>query len=258
MFPATPSNAEQDKTAIPAPAGEELPAKGMGAGRPPVPGHDGEKDERNGSFTDTEKASGAGTFCSSEPRPGTSWMRMRTPSPATPRDRGSKDSLPPTDPALPSTMLQQLQYITAVVTKAPWFTQADSTSADWGKSSGVDTPRTRASTGETAESLNIEEKLPVKEVTAEDAPSKGSIGHPYCCAAPCKYIKKARGCKDGVDCDRCHLCVFRCIKPGKKATEDSLQNSSTVDGSPPLETCTQVRPKRRHGTRGRKHRQAPA
>jgi len=37
-------------------------------------------------------------------------------------------------------------------------------------------------------------------------PSRGSIGHPYQCNEACKYNSKVRGCKDGADCDRCHLC----------------------------------------------------
>lgn len=40
-------------------------------------------------------------------------------------------------------------------------------------------------------------------------PSVGSIGHPYTCAEFCKYAKKARGCKDGADCNRCHLCTAK-------------------------------------------------
>jgi len=39
------------------------------------------------------------------------------------------------------------------------------------------------------------------------APSFGSLGHPRACAAACKYAKK-RGCKDGAQCTRCHLCVW--------------------------------------------------
>jgi len=36
--------------------------------------------------------------------------------------------------------------------------------------------------------------------------SVGSTGHPYSCGAACKYAKKTKGCKDGVNCERCHLC----------------------------------------------------
>mmetsp|Transcript_155550 Transcript_155550/g.270616 ORF Transcript_155550/g.270616 Transcript_155550/m.270616 type:complete len:233 (-) Transcript_155550:144-842(-) len=42
------------------------------------------------------------------------------------------------------------------------------------------------------------------------APSAGSIGHPFTCAEPCKYVrKKNRGCKDGAVCNRCHLCEWK-------------------------------------------------
>jgi len=39
-------------------------------------------------------------------------------------------------------------------------------------------------------------------------PSIGSQGHPICCQLPCKYVRKRKGCKDGVNCTRCHLCGF--------------------------------------------------
>jgi len=39
-------------------------------------------------------------------------------------------------------------------------------------------------------------------------PSIGSKGHPLCCQLPCKYIRKRKGCKDGLNCMRCHLCHF--------------------------------------------------
>lgn len=39
-------------------------------------------------------------------------------------------------------------------------------------------------------------------------PSVGSVGHPYRCAAPCKYHLKPAGCKDGKMCARCHLCKW--------------------------------------------------
>eukprot|EP00930_Biecheleria_cincta_P007087 TRINITY_DN10821_c0_g1_i1.p1 TRINITY_DN10821_c0_g1~~TRINITY_DN10821_c0_g1_i1.p1 ORF type:complete len:176 (+),score=29.09 TRINITY_DN10821_c0_g1_i1:48-575(+) len=39
--------------------------------------------------------------------------------------------------------------------------------------------------------------------------SFGSVGHPLTCNSPCKYIKKSKGCKDGANCDRCHLCEWK-------------------------------------------------
>ncbi|CAD7963197.1 unnamed protein product [Amoebophrya sp. A120] len=38
--------------------------------------------------------------------------------------------------------------------------------------------------------------------------SKGSVGHPHACQQACKYHGKKSGCKDGKDCDRCHLCFW--------------------------------------------------
>lgn len=39
--------------------------------------------------------------------------------------------------------------------------------------------------------------------------STGSAGHPTCCADACKFVRTARGCKDGTRCTRCHLCKWR-------------------------------------------------
>lgn len=41
---------------------------------------------------------------------------------------------------------------------------------------------------------------------ALQVPSRGSSGHPDGCGLPCKYARKAKGCKDGEACARCHLC----------------------------------------------------
>jgi len=60
-----------------------------------------------------------------------------------------------------------------------------------------------------------------QEVTAEVAPSLGSIGHPHNCALACKYCHRPRGCKDGYNCTRCHLCPWRrqIEKMGEKSWE---------------------------------------
>mmetsp|Transcript_54736 Transcript_54736/g.127737 ORF Transcript_54736/g.127737 Transcript_54736/m.127737 type:complete len:259 (+) Transcript_54736:72-848(+) len=43
-------------------------------------------------------------------------------------------------------------------------------------------------------------------------PSRGSDGHPTNCKPPCKYVRKSRGCKDGENCERCHLCPWRGLR----------------------------------------------
>lgn len=47
-------------------------------------------------------------------------------------------------------------------------------------------------------------------------PSVGSLNHPHGCADFCKYNKKARGCKDGDACVRCHLCTSKKPQPPKR------------------------------------------
>lgn len=38
--------------------------------------------------------------------------------------------------------------------------------------------------------------------------SIGSQGHPVSCGPACKYAWKSRGCKEGLQCARCHLCLW--------------------------------------------------
>jgi len=56
------------------------------------------------------------------------------------------------------------------------------------------------------------ELSPEAFVPAQPCLSRGSVGHPFTCAEFCKYAKKARGCKDGANCDRCHLCTCKSQK----------------------------------------------
>lgn len=46
--------------------------------------------------------------------------------------------------------------------------------------------------------------------------SYGSQGHPFSCGPACKYASKGKGCKDGANCDHCHLCKWK--KPVSNAT----------------------------------------
>jgi len=42
----------------------------------------------------------------------------------------------------------------------------------------------------------------------EKVVSKGSVGHPNSCGLGCKYANKPRGCKDGINCTFCHICLW--------------------------------------------------
>jgi hypothetical protein len=56
-------------------------------------------------------------------------------------------------------------------------------------------------------------RLQTKNVTnqIQTGVSVGSMGHPHCNGA-CKYNSKAKGCKDGEQCDHCHICVWKNTK----------------------------------------------
>lgn len=60
-----------------------------------------------------------------------------------------------------------------------------------------------------------EDVPPVPEI----ANNAGSVGHPENCGLACKFARKARGCKDGDDCVRCHICRFK--PPRKRRVADA-------------------------------------
>eukprot|EP00931_Biecheleriopsis_adriatica_P081552 TRINITY_DN54890_c0_g1_i1.p1 TRINITY_DN54890_c0_g1~~TRINITY_DN54890_c0_g1_i1.p1 ORF type:complete len:237 (-),score=37.65 TRINITY_DN54890_c0_g1_i1:122-832(-) len=62
--------------------------------------------------------------------------------------------------------------------------------------------------------------------------SQGSMGHPYSCGEACKYAMKARGCKDGEACPRCHLCQWK-KSDRKRASKDA--KAAVSEQVPPAE-----------------------
>jgi len=38
--------------------------------------------------------------------------------------------------------------------------------------------------------------------------SEGSAGHPFSCAAPCKWARRSKGCRYGASCTSCHVCKW--------------------------------------------------
>eukprot|EP00930_Biecheleria_cincta_P087806 TRINITY_DN77042_c0_g1_i1.p1 TRINITY_DN77042_c0_g1~~TRINITY_DN77042_c0_g1_i1.p1 ORF type:complete len:252 (+),score=41.88 TRINITY_DN77042_c0_g1_i1:138-893(+) len=57
--------------------------------------------------------------------------------------------------------------------------------------------------------------------------SVGSLGHPFSCKEPCKFVTKLnRGCKDAASCLRCHLCVWRKTKTGKLSGQVAKQSQA--------------------------------
>jgi hypothetical protein len=61
--------------------------------------------------------------------------------------------------------------------------------------------------------------------------SAGSKGHPLCCAEPCKYQNKLRGCKDGATCDHCHLCEWKPARGRKNAPRGTRKGTGRSAGA---------------------------
>jgi len=74
--------------------------------------------------------------------------------------------------------------------------------------------------------------------------SKGSLGHPHSCAAPCKFAKKGRGCKDKEECDHCHLCVWKDLTRQRVISRGSIGHPRRCAGP-----CENMR--RAHGCKNK-------
>eukprot|EP00931_Biecheleriopsis_adriatica_P085658 TRINITY_DN6038_c0_g2_i1.p1 TRINITY_DN6038_c0_g2~~TRINITY_DN6038_c0_g2_i1.p1 ORF type:complete len:337 (-),score=62.42 TRINITY_DN6038_c0_g2_i1:36-1046(-) len=59
--------------------------------------------------------------------------------------------------------------------------------------------------------------------------SRGSIGHPVSCAAPCRYVKRKEGCRDGANCPNCHECFW--TKASGRDANDAQQTQLQAKSS---------------------------
>lgn len=128
------------------------------------------------------------------------WARVRTPSPDT--SYYAWRGCPPPPPYLQMTPALAPQL--CVADRLSWRQAQHQTCCAGSRSmAGTDEDITEgANSGTTSD-----------EDTAWLLPSLGSVYHPHGCAQPCKYFQKARGCKDGMNCTRCHLCIW--VRDGK-------------------------------------------
>jgi len=101
------------------------------------------------------------------------------------------------------------------IAEIPEVPEISSSSNDFLKQDQTLTPRLTGGSASIHEVAQFLQEENSKNLLAEEARgsvepefSKGSAGHPNSCALACKYARKARGCKDGADCDRCHLCKY--------------------------------------------------
>eukprot|EP00931_Biecheleriopsis_adriatica_P107095 TRINITY_DN8142_c0_g1_i1.p1 TRINITY_DN8142_c0_g1~~TRINITY_DN8142_c0_g1_i1.p1 ORF type:complete len:463 (+),score=81.35 TRINITY_DN8142_c0_g1_i1:87-1475(+) len=62
----------------------------------------------------------------------------------------------------------------------------------------------------------------VAQVVQAPTLSLGTIGHPYNCGKPCKYVRRKGGCMHGSKCVKCHQCQWR---------RDRVDGTVITDGS---------------------------
>jgi len=64
--------------------------------------------------------------------------------------------------------------------------------------------------------------------------SVGSLGHPFTCASPCKYVGRKKGCRDGQNCSDCHLCRWTrrtATLSASDRVDEELQRLAALGGS---------------------------
>eukprot|EP00442_Polarella_glacialis_P036351 CAMPEP_0115118370 /NCGR_PEP_ID=MMETSP0227-20121206/44451_1 /TAXON_ID=89957 /ORGANISM="Polarella glacialis, Strain CCMP 1383" /LENGTH=388 /DNA_ID=CAMNT_0002519627 /DNA_START=65 /DNA_END=1231 /DNA_ORIENTATION=+ len=150
--------------------------------------------------SDNEEDDSLNVECGQADETEPAWARIRTPSPGEDRNSSHRLMLPATQSA-PEMCMPYFELSCLPCASPAWadledehdgndFNDDDKTPTYNGSGSGCCSGSDKAE-GETC------------------LVSMGSLGHPYTCAEACKYSKKARGCKDGPACDRCHLCEWK-------------------------------------------------
>jgi len=81
-------------------------------------------------------------------------------------------------------------------------------------------------------SRNRASQLELEGSSAPGHISQGTVGHPMSCAAPCKYVKRKGGCKDGAACSNCHKCFWnKDKKKPQNATEEPKKEAEEAEGT---------------------------
>lgn len=103
--------------------------------------------------------------------------------------------------------------------------------------------------------VSLEQNL----ATIQPRKSTGSWGHPDTCGEPCKFVWTIKGCKDGDQCLRCHMCTWKKTRAAPTATRAAPTARGEKDTGQsvlrPSYTTNNDKPKasgRRHDKRSRK------
>lgn len=64
---------------------------------------------------------------------------------------------------------------------------------------------------------------------SEEHVSVGTKGHPVACGAPCKYVHRKGGCRDGASCPNCHECLWR-----REKTPESMDREGEMTTEPSI------------------------
>lgn len=194
-----------------------------------------------------------------EPAPDYAWMRMRTPSPERVCSRWEGEaplSLPeaalasPYMAGTPATFEMQQPYFVQqqFMQTTPYgmqpmmcFVPVSPTNSvnDMRKNSSMQSMQSSQFSGGNEDRASSEASEASEVViTAENAPSLGSINHPHSCGASCKYFWKQRGCKDGANCSHCHVCVYRHNKHRKSGRDKEAIRDRTATESTATTRCS--------------------
>lgn len=89
-------------------------------------------------------------------------------------------------------------------------------------------PGREASSGQGWRSLVVAVPVGNAGATTRGVPtiSVGTVGHPQTCGLPCKYESRKTGCRDGVNCFRCHECCWQSLGGEPTTPTDGMADST--------------------------------
>ncbi|CAE8615730.1 unnamed protein product [Polarella glacialis] len=164
--------------------------------------------------SDNEEDDSINVLCGQAVEPEPAWARIRTPSPGEDRSSSHRLMLPATQSA--PEMCTPFFQLSCLPCASPAWAEHDGNHV-------LDDHETPTYNGPGSGCCSGSDK------GETCLASMGSLGHPYTCAEACKYFLKARGCKDGAACDRCHLCEWK--RYDRKLTGDEPILSKWTGGS---------------------------
>lgn len=88
--------------------------------------------------------------------------------------------------------------------------------------------------------LMLSEAVPQPALGSSEIPTLGSQAHRWGTCNPCAYAHSSRGCKNGVECEFCHLCEAGELKRRQKLKRMAQRRQTAAGGGPEFQVFPQM------------------